>query len=454
MNLKTSKKKEHHSPKSISFLFALLKGLSVSTVSNNHLKSSEINSSFGKITLDKAFKVSHEYRKFGNVRASTLIDSTRPSSKKKHFSKTRSAISLDDFREFKRDINYIVSELSTISSCRNKNIRYDSKLIKYTTDVSNKINYCLQNLYVDPDTNEISSLGRCKNHACPYCNYVKQSTRQSEFKAGLRTVDMNDIEYKYTSFITISFVDKARTYREVTEQIKSLNKAISKILGYRKFRNIITGSVRSIETIETLKTKEAHVHLHMLALVNRFKVITKKELRSLIEALTGQRVRVHIENKLRPSNNEQAKELLSSCFNYMHKTFGLKTDDRFSNSKLYGDFSSSSVRRQSVDFYLIMLRGIKGQRLYNSTGFFRKVLKEGKIELNARKPKSKRISDEKFNRLIPLYWYKKPTFIQNHNVVYDLGYYMIDKNALNAFTDELDSNTKIQPRVQTTAKLA
>ena len=409
------------------------------SLSNRVAKARTINTIFGNITPQKAFEIESEYRKNGEVRASTIIDFSEQTKHKKSSSHHRQAISLSDFQEHKRDINYLVSELSDISSCRNKNVAYDSALINYTTDVAYKINYCLQGLCVDPKTKAISSPYRCKNHACPYCNYVKQSIRQNEFKAGLKTTNIDDLDYKYSSFITISFKKKASDHIVAKHQIKELNRAVSKLLGYRQYRNIITGSVRSIEVIETTKTKKAHVHLHMLALVNKFRVVTKKDLTFKLKELTGQSVRVHIVNKLRPSDNTKASEKLTECFNYMHKTFGLKTDDRFSQSKIFGHFSSSSVRRQSPEFYLIMLRAIKGQRLYNSTGIFRQILKSGKLEMKARTPKYIKYDDTKINKpLIHLYWSKQPTYIMHHNKIFDLGCYKISDITMENFIYELD----------------
>jgi len=408
------------------------------SVSKHLAKARSIRCIFGNITYQKALDIESEYRKYGNVKASTILDLSPQTKHKKSSLKHRQAISLSDFQEHRRDITYLISELSNISSCRNPNVNYDSRLIDYTTDVAYKINQCLQNIYADPNTKRLSHSSRCKNHACPYCNYVKQSVRQNDFKAGLSTINLDEVDYKYSSFITISFKKKASNYVQVREQIKELNKAISKILGYRQYRNIITGSVRSIEVIETVKTKQAHVHLHMLTLVNKFKVITRKDLTLKLRAITGLSVNVHIENKLRPSNNAKAQEKLIQGFNYMHKTFGLKTDDRFSQSKLFGNFSSSSIRRQSIEFYLMMLRGIKGQRLYNSTGIFRKILKSGRIENDARQKYITTDSPKYERPLIHLYWSKKPTYITEHDKMYDLGCYKISHQTLEQFIDDLN----------------
>lgn len=411
----------------------------MSILSKRLAKASSIRCIFGNITPQKAFEIESEYRKYGNVKASTILDLSPQGKHKKTKSKSRQAVSLSDFQEHRRDITYLLSELSDVSSCRNTNVSYDSRLINYTTDVAYKINQCLQNIYADPNTKKLNHSSRCKNHACPYCNYVKQSTRQNHFQAGLSTINFDDVEYKYSSFITVSFKQKASNYVQVREQIKELNKAISKILGYRQYRNIVTGSVRSIEVIETIKTKQAHVHLHMLALVNKFKVITKKDLVEKLSTLTGLAVNVHIKNKLRPANSTKAQEKLIEGFNYMHKIFGLKTDDRFSQSKIFGNFSSSSIRRQSIEFYLMMLRGIKGQRLYNATGIFRKILKAGRIEFDARSPKYIKTDTPVYDRpLIHLYWSKKPTYIMEHDKMYDLGCYKISHETLDQFIHELD----------------
>ena len=412
------------------------------SVSKHVLKARTINTVFGNITPEKALEIESEYRKTGEVKASTILNLRKKVKRikgKKRYEPTRQDVSLRDFQEHKRDINYLVSELSEISSCRNKNVSYDSDLINYTTDVAYKINYCLQSLYVDPNTKRLRAPYRCKNHACPYCNHVKQSIRQNEFKEGLKTINIDHLDYKYSSFITVSFKKKASNHIQAKLQIKELNKAISKILGYRLYRNIITGSVRSIEIIETEKTKQAHVHLHMLALVNRLKVISEADLAFKLRELTGQSVRVHIKNKLKPSDSEEAINRLTEGFNYMHKTFGLKSDDRLSESKIFGDFSSSSVRRQSIEFYLIMLRAIKGQRLYNSTGIFRQILKAGRLEFKA---KSSYVDYDHPLRtdkpLVHLYWSKKPTYIKEHNCIYDLGSYKISSITLENFMYELD----------------
>ena len=389
------------------------------------------NTVLGDLTLEQACAIELEYRKNGYVKASSLVKDNIPKKPKKYKSKARTAHTLTNFREWKRDICYISSELSNIASYRNTNVAIDQPLIRYATKTVSQISDCLASITYDPKSGKLNDSYRCKSHACPYCNHVKQSVRQDEFDIGLQHTAPDSLNYKYTALITVRFIDRASTHKDVTSQLKQLNTSISKLLGYRKYRKIITGSVRSIEVIEDNKQSgKAHVHMHILASVNHLKTIYAKELREKLESITKKRMYVHIQNKIKA---DDGKEQLVSGFNYLHKAFGLKTNDSFSTTKKYpSTFSSSSVRRQSAEFYIIMLRGIKGQRLYNSTGIFRKILKLGKD-----KAKSRRSHTHNRNHTVFLNYLHRPT-VTDKGKHYDLGYFTISHLDMEYFIHELD----------------
>ena len=141
---------------------------------------------------------------------------------------------------------------------------------------------------------------------------------------------------------------------------------------YRKYRDSVIGTVRSIEPIESnLIPGDAHLHLHMLGLVKHQFTFFSTEFEEKLSKLIGEEVRVFVKTEARDPNPIQAIEQIKKGFSYLHKAFGLATKDKRINHATYGSITTSAIREQSIDFYLHMTRAIKGLRLYNKISFFR-----------------------------------------------------------------------------------
>ena len=432
-----------------------------------HLKNARlINTLFGDLTIEHVYLLEQEYRSTGTIKAESLIPiNLREEQRtiKNETYKKRNDISLTDFEMWKRDINYLASELSNIGSMRSssyhsnnkkyyaletqKNISQDQ--ISYAIETASKITKCLSSatFKIDQKNEEYKiSHGhwRCKNHACPYCNYQKFRKRQKNFEIGVNSNKI-ELDYKYSLLITTSFKDKATSKEEIIEQLKLLNKSMSQILGYSHIRKSVAGSARSIEVIENKNPKDpsesgkSHVHLHSLVLFKKFRHgLTLKKLKRYLKDKTNKSVEVHFDD--RPLKDKIAsKENLIRGFNYLNKAFGLKFKDHFSDHHIFKRFTTSAITSQSASFYINMLPAIKGQRLFNTTGIIKKIISEGK-RINTPNRSYSNFNGNYSNDQALLKWTPKAIeYKTNKGIKHcDLGEYHVDDIDIKQFMDSLN----------------
>jgi len=420
-----------------------------------HLKNARlIDTPLGNLTTEHVYQLELEYRKTGTIKARSLTSINLCNNNhnvKREVLNKRGDTSLTNLEMWKKDINYISSELANIGSMRSESA-YSQDKISYALNTASKITKCLSTATLKINSKKgthKASHGywRCKSQACPYCNYIKLKERQRNFLEGINSSDIK-LDYKYSSLITIYFRDRSKTQDEITRDLKLLNKSMSQILGYNHIRKVVAGSARSIEVIEDAYTSgDSHVHLHALVLFTKFKGLSKKKLAKYLKDKTGKSVEVHFSkpkfHTCTQDPNERYKELIEG-FNYLNKTFGLKTKDRSSKHHIFGNYSASSITDQSSDFYIKMLPAVKGQRMFNTTGIIKKALSAGKKKtaINRADYQSSLYSKENYsNDYALLYWRPKSVEFKSKDktVNLDLGEYHIDHFQIKKFIDSLTS---------------
>jgi len=386
-------------------------------------------STFGTTSIERAYELQRTISNFGTIKADEIFKPTT-----KTIPRYRSK-DLRSIQEWKRDINYIASGLAQVD-----HKSHDQQMISYARKTAGQLSSCLNYTWFDVSQKKARGHMRCKSHACPFCVHKKQQQRIKDFTTGIATSSIKAYEYDYLSLVTIVFSNKTNHYLDMRSQLQRLNKAISKILKYRKYRDSVVGTVRSIEPIESnLIQGDAHLHLHMLAMVKQQFTFFSTELEEKVSKLIGEEVRVFVKTEARAPDSIQAIEQLKRGFNYLHKVFGTPFKDQRMNHPTYGSITTSSIREQSVNFYLHMTRAIKGLRLYNSTGFFRDMLRAGKDKRESSQDTLYLPHDEcdvfpRKNEIL-LCW-KRQEIIDRGRCV-DIGSYHVSKAYIDTFLDEL-----------------
>ena len=392
----------------------------------------------GTHDLQKSLNAEHIVNQTGELKASEMYYSSKPST---CHTRSNDIISL---REHKRDINAIASGFGSLDDDD-----YDQKTISYARETSGRMSKCLNFGFINKKTRKSTARIRCKSHACPYCTHIKQLTRCTEFSEGLKLLNPSELDYSHLSLITISYRVKSNDVTEVRKQQKSLSTGFSKLLSYRKFRKFVLGSVRAIENIESTHKKGfCHVHLHALVLTNSAKAFPKRDTLAKLTCIISKlmespvKINLHIRTELKKKTEPEAVEQLQRAFNYLHKSFGLKTRDQFKKSKLFGEYSTSSIRKQSIEFYLVMTQAIYRQRLYGTTGVISEILKLGReqIRINKEKDDVSRVSDiatnHSSNENILVYWKRRMVTFPN-GLRQDLGDYYIARSHLTDFCNDM-----------------
>lgn len=431
-----------------------------------HLKNARlIDTPLGNLTMEHVYLLEQEYRTTGTIKAESLIPiNLREEQRtiKNYTYKKRGDTSLADFEMWKRDINYLASELSNFGSMRSNTSRPNNKnyyaietrknisqdQISYAIETASKITKCLSSATIKLDQKKKEyKVGhghwRCKNHACPYCNYKKLRKRQKNFEEGLNSNKI-ELDYKYSTLITISFKDKATSTEEIIEQLKLLNKSMSQILGYAHIRKVVAGSARSIEVIENKNPKDpsefgrSHVHLHSLVLFKKFRNgLTLKKLKRYLKDKTNKSIEVHFD-ELPLREKLASKENLIKGFNYLNKTFGLKFKDHFSDHHIFKRFTTSSITSQSALFYVNMLPAVKGQRMFNTTGIIKKIISEGKRNAPSHRSYSNFGGNYSSNHTHLKWTPKAIEYKTNKGIKHcDLGEYHVDDFDIKYFIDSL-----------------
>ena len=390
----------------------------------------EVNTStFGTTTIEHAYELQRTISNFGTIKADEIFKPTTKTTPRRRSKDLRS------IQEWKRDINYIASGLAQVD-----HQSHDQQMISYSRKTAGKLSSCLNHTWFDVSTKKARGHLRCKSHACPFCVYKKQQQRIKDFSVGVGCSSIKSYEYDYLSLVTIVFTNKTRHYLDMRSQLQRLNKAVSQLLRYRKYRDSVVGTVRSIEPIESnLIPGDAHLHLHMLGLVKRQFTFFSTEFEEKLSKLVGEEVRVFVKTEVRDPDPIQAIEQIKKGFIYLHKAFGLPFKDKRINHATYGSITTSAIREQSIDFYLHMTRAIKGLRLYNSTGFFRDMLRAGKDKRESSQDVRYLPHDEcdeypRKNEIL-LYWKRREIIDRNRRV--DIGSYFVSKADLDIFLHEM-----------------
>ena len=409
--------------------------------------------SLGIISPTDAQTIISEYKKTGKIRADRFIK-TKYTKAKKQVHKSRALNCLDHYVEWKRDICYIQNSLhhyASLQAHKGKAIE-DMDTIDFCTETVHRIRRCLNNVYVDAK-GYFSTDYRCKSFACPHCNYVKHMQKRKDFELGMLQLRDSFFDYNYSMLVTISTKHKPITVEECDEIIRSLNKEISSLLQHRRFKNDIVGTARTIEIIEALKSEiirgAAHIHLHMLVLTRTKDIITRSTLSKRLNKRLKWSINVDVTEPI--PKDKDFRSTLRDGFNYIHKPFGLKTRDEIRYNLTTGRHeSSSSVRRQSLEFYVLMLQSIKGQRMVNTSGVIREACRIGKTQREIRKINA--LEDEALfsesSSTMHLTWHphKRPTRIQGRTLYMDNGCYVLSKASTDQILNELHGQINlVQP---------
>ena len=181
-----------------------------------HLKNARlIDTPLGNLTTEHVYQLELEYRKTGTIKARSLTSINLCDNDhitKKEVLNKRGDTSLTNLEMWKKDINYISSELSNIGSMRSNKATYSQDEISYDLNTASKVTKCLSTATLKINSKKSTHKAshgywRYKSQACPYCNYIKLKERQRNFLEGINSSDIK-LDYKYSSLITIYFRDR------------------------------------------------------------------------------------------------------------------------------------------------------------------------------------------------------------------------------------------------------
>ena len=412
-------------------------------------KCTSINTStFGTLSVQDAYNIQSVIDREGTIKA-TMAYKPKTKTINKNSYRYKSAFGfnvapvitkrpndLEGEIEKKKDRSYISSGMSKISQQKH----LDQATKTYALKTASQLSSCGNHCWINSVTGKVRGHSRCKSHACPYCINKKLGLRIQDFNQGLKFYSLIDLEYNFVSLVTVKYVRKPKTHTEQRKQALRLNKAFATILGYRKYRDSTLGTVRSIEGIESKYDKTAaHVHLHVLALTKKMHTFFPIELKEKLSRLIGEDVIVYVRTEDRKKDESEAIEQIKKGFYYLHKALGLKTRDSYYHHSTFGTVTTSSIRSQSIEFYLNWTRAIKGLRLYNSTGTFREILRLGKLERTSSYevqflPLDETDRHQRKNEVL-LYWKRDERMINGE--LHDLGTYYVSPVYLESFQDEM-----------------
>ena len=386
-------------------------------------------SSLGTLPIAKAYNIQSIIDNNGILKA---LDTFRQSA-----SSARKTNTLENEIDHKKDRNYIASNFSKINGPE-----YDQETISYARKVSSKLSSCGNLCWVNSKTQKVRGYMRCKNHACPTCIQKKLSLRIKDFNCGLTYQSLADLNYEFLSLVTVTAKRKPRCYTEMRKLTILINKTLAKILNYRKYRENVSGTVRSIEAPESNRDGDkgaAHLHLHLLATHNKEFLFFAKKLEKKLSLMIGEEVTVNVKTEKKEADKNEALEQLKRGFNYVHKVFGLKKKKRTSFHPTFGKVEFTSLREQSIEFYLNWTRASKGLRLYNSSGFIRDTLKLGREDRESsydapHLPNDETDAYQRTNETL-LVWKRREVTIKG--VVHDLGSYYVSPIYFEALREEM-----------------
>lgn len=412
-------------------------------------KCTSINTStFGTLSTSDAYNFQSIIEREGTIKATIAYEpKIKPPNKNTYRYKsvygfnvapfiTKRPNNIEGEIENKKDKNYISSGLSQISQQKN----LDQATKTYALKTASQLSSCGNHCWINSATGKVRGDWRCKSHACPHCISKKLSIRMQDFNQGLKFYSLGREDYNFISLVTIKFIRKPKTNIEQRKQAQLLNKAFSTILTYRKYRDSTLGTVRSIEGIESKYDKgAAHIHLHVLALTKKKHTFFPTEIKEKLSKLTKEEVVVYVRTEDRKNDQLEAIDQIKKGFYYLHKALGLKTRDSYYHHSTFGTVTTSSIRSQSIEFYLNWTRAIKGLRLYNSTGTFREILRLGKLERTSSYdvqflPLDETDRHQRRNEVL-LYWKRDERMINGE--LHDLGTYYVSPVYLESFQDEM-----------------
>lgn len=384
-------------------------------------------SAFGTLPIPKAYSIQSIIDNNEDLKATDVFQKSTALKSKTN--------TLENEIDHKKDRNYIASGLSKINGQV-----YDQETISYARKVSSQLSSCGNFCWINSKTQEVRGYMRCKSHACPVCIQKKLNLRIKDFNEGLSLQDLANADYDFVSLVTFVFVRKSNHHTDMRKQSKALSKAGSKILGYRKFKENVFGSARSIEAPESKRHEgDAHIHLHLLAMHKKEFLFSPRELEKKVSRLVGEEVRVHVRTEKKEDNESDALEQLKRGFNYTLKVFGLKEKKRTEFHPTFGKVDFTAVREQSIGYYLNWTRASKGLRLYNCTGFIRETLRLGKehrvSSLDAPfLPTDETDTHQRTNEVL-LFWKRHEITI--NGVTHDLGSYYVSSVYFDSFSEEM-----------------
>lgn len=103
----------------------------------------------------------------------------------------------------------------------------------------------------------------CKNRLCPQCQTRKAILNYKKVKRVLERVKMP----QNTQYMFNTFTSKNVDAEHVNQEVKKLNKAITKLFNYKDLKNRVLGRVKSIEVKYKASQDSYNVHAHILMLV-------------------------------------------------------------------------------------------------------------------------------------------------------------------------------------------
>lgn len=334
--------------------------------------------------------------------------------------------SVDCLTEFKRDSDHICNSLSNTP----------------LSSLKNRIKDCISNMSLK-DKATVSPL--CKSRFCPICGFNQYKIKSKQFELGLHNLMRQGIKIPYVRFITIKFqrvpIEAQAMLNIAIEATQAISKAITKSKYTKTKKNpkgLIIGTSRSLEFIQD-GDNHAFPHIHLLvALRAKTPWITQAQFLTQLKKYTnklsngiGKYKPLHFRDLL-SAPSLQAQDIINR-FSYIHKAYGLSTEDQELgnttklnlNIPIHFRPSNSKIRSQSIHFYRAYIQAMQNFKLQVESGIFKEALASGKQIYKEIKSSTKSHAS-KPSKVKPIYASWSPKLItDNTGKTWNVGEYTL-----------------------------
>lgn len=139
---------------------------------------------------------------------------------------------------------------------------YESKIKIESRSTGKKENFlnCATDLWIEPETMQITGANFCKQRLCPICNYRRSTMLWHKVKEITKQID--------NEFIFITLTVKNCEGIKLKENINKILESFHRITSRKTWKKNFVGYIRGLEITYNAEKDTFHPHLHILAVAS------------------------------------------------------------------------------------------------------------------------------------------------------------------------------------------